>query len=110
MTRGDLITVAGSGPYGRKPRPAIIIQSDDFPTAVSVTVCPLTNEPVDAPLLRLRLEPDGTNGLAQVSWAMIDKITTVRRSNAGRQIGRLSNADLTRVSHALLVFLGLAGN
>ena len=110
MKRGDLVTVAASGPYGRKPRPAIIVQSDDFPTAISVTICPLTSEAADAPLLRLRLEPDDANGLTQVSWAMIDKITTVRRSHVGRQFGRLSNADLTRVSNSVLVFLGLAGS
>jgi mRNA interferase MazF len=35
MRRGDVVTVAASGDYG-KPRPAVIVQSDTFP---SVIVC-----------------------------------------------------------------------
>jgi mRNA interferase MazF len=39
---------------------------------------------------------------------MVDKITTVPISRLGERVGRLSEGDLARVDHALLVFLGLA--
>ena len=41
MKRGDLITVAVSGDYG-KPRPALVIQSDFLADTDSVLVCLLT--------------------------------------------------------------------
>jgi mRNA interferase MazF len=39
---------------------------------------------------------------------MVDKITTVRRSRLGRQIGVLDDANVVRLSRALVVFLGIA--
>jgi mRNA interferase MazF len=38
---------------------------------------------------------------------MVDKVTTVPRTNLTSPIGRLSNHDLIRLNRALLVFLGL---
>lgn len=109
MRRGDLVTVAGRGDYENKPRPAVIVQSDDFSETDSVTVCLLTHVEADAPLLRLRLAPDPHNNLRMPSWVMIDKIATVRRSKIGSVFGRLSDADLLRINRSLPVFLGLAG-
>jgi mRNA interferase MazF len=111
MTRGDLVTIAGriGGDYEGKPRPAVIIQSDDFPETDSVTVSPLTSVDADAPLLRLRIDPTPTNNLRHTSWVMIDKIATVRRVNIGRAFGRLDDAELVQLNRALPVFLGLAG-
>ena len=57
LTRGDLVTVALTGDYG-KPRPALVIQSELFDNHPSVTLLPVTNTLVDAPLLRLTVEPD----------------------------------------------------
>ena len=48
MKRGDLITVAVSGNYG-KPRPALVIQSDYLTETDSVLVCLLTTTCRDAP-------------------------------------------------------------
>jgi len=48
MQRGDVVTVAAAGDYG-KPRPALIVQADLFNAAhPSVTVLPLTSTIVDA--------------------------------------------------------------
>lgn len=40
---------------------------------------------------------------------MVDKLTTVPRSNLGERMGRLSEEDRLRLGRSLLVFLGLAG-
>lgn len=109
MRRGDLVTVAARGDYEHKPRPAIVIQSDDFPETASITVCPLTSVDCDAPLLRLRIDPDERNSLRSASWIMIDKITTFRRDRVGAVFGRVGDADLVRINRSLPVFLGLAG-
>ncbi len=105
MRRADIVTVAG-GVYANKPRPALIIQDDRFDATDSVTVCPFTSTDVDAPLLRVPVAADEENGLDQDSFLMVDKITTVRRSNAHAVIGRLEATTLVEFERRLLVFLG----
>lgn len=105
MSRGDIVTVAG-GVYAHKPRPALIVQDDRFDATDSLTVCPFTSTEVDAPLLRVPVTADEGNGLDQDSFLMVDKITTVRRSNAHTVVGRLETTTLVEVERRLLVFLG----
>ncbi len=105
MRRGDIVTVAG-GVYATKPRPALVVQDDRFDATESLTVCPFTSNDVDAPLLRVPVTPDEGNGLDRHSFLMVDKITTVRRSNAHAVIGRLEATALVEFERRLLVFLG----
>lgn len=109
MKRGDIWTVSGGGTYTGKPRPAVILQDDRFDTD-SVTVCPCTTDPTDAPLFRLQLEPNGTNGLDAPSSIMVDKITTVRRTSVRTRVGTLTDAELMRLNRAVVVFLGIAAS
>lgn len=108
MKRGEIWTVSATG-YAGKPRPAVIIQDDLFAATASVTICALTSDPTDAPILRVPIEPDGSNGVRARSRVMVDKITTVPRARVGERVGRLSDDDLTRLDRAILVFLGLVG-
>ena len=108
MRRGDVVTVAAAGDYG-KPRPAVVVQSDAFPDShASVIVCQLTSELVEAPNFRVTIEPAPTNGLRARSQIMADKPVTVRRQRIGRSIGRLTADDLARLNTALAFVLGLA--
>jgi len=100
--------MAGGSGYAGKPRPAVIIQEDGFSETLSIAVCPLTTAPIDAPILRVLVEPSPQNGLRNSSRLMIDKVTTVPRSRLGQCIGQLAGTDLLRLNRALLVFLGLA--
>ena len=108
MKRGDIVTVAG-GVYASKPRPALVIQDDRFEATDSLTVCPLTTTAVDAPLLRVPVPADSVSGLSQQSFLMVDKVTTVRRSNAHAVIGRLVSTTLVEFERRLLIFLGFGG-
>lgn len=105
MNRGELWTVSG-GVYAAKPRPALIIQDNLFSATESVVVVPLTTTVADAPIARVPI-PTKT-GIAQPSFAMIDKITTVRRSNIGARVGQVPAALMADIERSLLVFLGLA--
>ena len=105
MRRGDVVTVAG-GVHASTPRPALVVQDDRFDATDSFTVCPFTTTKVDAPLLRVPVAADEGNGLGHDSYLMIDKITTVRRSNARTVLGRLDATTLVEVERRLLVFLG----
>ena len=108
MKRGQIWTVSGGGDYAGKPRPAVIVQDDAFDATASVTICVFTTNPVEAPLFRIRVEPDERNGLRAPSSLMVDKITTVSREKLGSRIGILSDADVMRLNQSMLVFLGLA--
>lgn len=107
MNRGELWTVSG-GTYAQKPRPGLIVQDDLFAESESVALLPLTSHLVDAPLLRLTIDPGKLNGLDRVSQIMVDKLTTVRRTYLGHRIGRIDSESMVAVEQSLAVFLGLA--
>ena len=109
MRRGEVWTAAAGSGYAGKPRLVAIVQDDRFDATDSVTVCAFTTDPTEAPLFRLRVEPDETNGLREPSSLMIDKFTTIPRSKLGERIGRLSDEEMIRLGRAILVFFGLAG-
>ena len=109
MKRGEVWTVAAGGGYAGKPRPAVIVQDDRFDATDSVTICAFTTDPTDAPLIRLVVERDATNGLRSTSRLMLDKLTTVPRGRLGARLGTLSSEDVVRLDRAIVVFLGLAG-
>lgn len=108
MKRGEIWIVAGGSDYAGKPRPAVILQDDAFDATASITICPFTTHAVDAPLIRLPIEPSDRNGLRSASHVMIDKITTVSKKKLESRVGRLSKEDIVRVNRAVIVFLGLA--
>ncbi len=106
MTRGDLVTIAVSGDYG-KPRPALVVQSDAFAALPSVTVLQLTSDVRDEHLVRITVQPSAANGLRKPSQVMIDRAVTVPRAKVGPVFGRLEDGRISAVSAALKRFLGL---
>lgn len=109
MRRGEIWSVAAGSGYAGKPRPVVIVQDDRFDATASVTVCAFTTALVDAPLLRIPVEPSPSNGLRLPSHLMVDKLTTIPKSKVGSRIGSLGPEDLVRLNQALIVFLGLTG-
>ncbi len=108
MTRGDAVVIADrAGGFSGKPRLAVVVQSDLFATLNSVTICPLTSTDADAPVLRLRVDPTTAPPLDRAAWVAVHKISTVRRDRIGRQIGRLSPADMRLLNGAVAAFLGI---
>ena len=105
MRRGDLVTVAMSGAYGR-PRPALIIQSDNFAELGSVTFLPITSDVLPARTFRVLISPTTENGLQSSSQIMADKCSTLPLTKVGEVFGRLDDTDMGRVNRALAVFLG----
>jgi mRNA interferase MazF len=109
MKRGEIWTAAGGTDYAGKPRPVVILQSDFFDATPSVTICPLTTSGADASYLRIDVDPSNENGLRVPSRLMVDKISTFARSKLRQRVGKLSDAQLARLSEAVIVFLKLAG-
>lgn len=108
MQRADVVTVATNEPYGRKPRPAVIIQTDLFPPGhKSIVICQISSLLTDDPRFRVMIEPDAYNGLQKTSQVMVDKIMTVPRERVGKHIGRLDAVTMAALDNALLFVLGL---
>lgn len=107
MKRGDLVTVALQGDFG-KPRPALIIQSNLFAGHPSVTILPLTSDLRETPIFRVRVMPSATNGLLAPSDVMVDKLHTVARDKIRATIGRIGNEHLIEIERAVAVWLGIA--
>lgn len=105
--RGDLVTIAMQGDFG-KPRPALVIQANQFNQHSSMTVLPITSTIVAAPLLRITLEPSQKNGLHKPSQVMIDKVLTVKRDKVGPAFGQVAADVMLEVERCLAVFLGIA--
>ncbi len=108
MKRGDLVTVALQGDFG-KPRPAVVIQSDRLPPTETVLVCLTTSSLQDeAPYRRQRVEPSPSNGLRLVTEIMVDKVIAVKRDKCGRKIGELDPTSLEELTRKLGLLIGLA--
>jgi mRNA interferase MazF len=107
MRRGDLVTIAVQGDFG-KPRPALVIQANLFSEHSSVTVLPITSTLVAAPLLRVMVQPSAENGLQKPSQVMVEKAMTVKRDKVGPVFGRIDADALVEVERCLAVFLGIA--
>lgn len=107
MTRGDLVTIAMQGDFG-KSRPALVIQADQFSEQASVTVLLITGTLVAAPLLRVTVQPNTENGLEKPSQVMVDKVVTVKRDRVRPVFGRIDADNLLQVERCLAVFLGIA--
>ena len=106
MMRGDLVTIAMQGDFG-KPRPALVVQANQFSEHGSVTVLPVTSTLVAAPLLRVTVQPSAENGLQKPSQVMVDKAMTVKRDKVGLAFGRIEAETLVEVERCLAVFLGV---
>lgn len=107
MIRGDLVTIVTQGDYG-KPRPALVIQANQFSEHSSVTVLPVTSTLVAAPLLRITVAPSAENGLRKPSQVMVDKAVTIKRTKLGPTFGHIEANLLIEVERCLAVFLGIA--
>lgn len=107
MKRGEIWTAAGGTHYSGKPRPVLVVQDDRFDATNSITICPLTSDPTEIPLLRIPVGP-GETGLSQASSLMVDKLTTMPRDKLGERVGSVSDTSMLALSRALVVFLGIA--
>ncbi|MDZ7841332.1 MAG: type II toxin-antitoxin system PemK/MazF family toxin [Gammaproteobacteria bacterium] len=108
MRRGDIVTVAAPGDYG-KPRPAVVIQGDPLNQAEprSTIVALITSAVQDAPLLRLTVEPTPGNGLRVTSQVQVNRIVTAPVAKISSSIGQLTDQQLVEMNRLLAVVIGL---
>jgi mRNA interferase MazF len=106
LKRGEVVTVALSGDYG-KPRPAIIVQSDQLAQIDSVLICLITSDLRDAPLYRVTVDPTPQNGLRVRSQIQADKIFAAPRARIDKVVGVIDDESLDRLNGAVALAMGL---
>ncbi len=107
VIRGDLVTISMQGDFG-KPRPALVIQANQFSENATLSVLPITSTLVNAPLLRVTVQPNADNGLQKPSQVMVDKVMTVKRQKVGQAFGCIDSDAMVEIERCLAVFLGIA--
>lgn len=108
MKRGDLVSVAISGDYG-KPRPALVVQSDAATETDSVLVCLLTSEDAPTTPFRVAIKSDDITNLRKPSTIMADKTLIALREKCGPVFGRAPQSVMLELDEALTFILGLGG-
>jgi mRNA interferase MazF len=109
LQRGLIVTVAATGVYSGKPRPAVVVQANRWLQGhPSVTLCPLTSTLLDAPLVRIPVSPNPRNGLKKASQLMADKLFTVPTTSIGAVVGVLDPKRVSSLDLALRAWLDLA--
>ncbi|NIE81680.1 type II toxin-antitoxin system PemK/MazF family toxin [Asaia sp. As-1742] len=88
--------------------PALIEPSDRFGARTAITVLPLSNVIVEAPLLRLAVEPSARNGLRRKLLIIVDKPVAIGRDKIGPAFENADDTLMLSVSQAMALFLGLA--
>jgi mRNA interferase MazF len=107
MRRGDIITVAIAGDFG-KPRLAVIVQNDDLDGIDTTLVAMITTDDDLVAAFRLRVARSASNGLRFDRIVMLDKLSVVWREKCGPVIGRLSGDQMLEVDTSLAFVLRLA--
>ncbi len=75
--------------------------------SAAVVVCLLSRHCVDAPALRITVEPSAANGLTRISQIMVDKIVTIPVARIGKVIGHLDDETVLRLNRTLAFVAGL---
>jgi mRNA interferase MazF len=74
----------------------------------SVILCLICSTVVEAPLIRLTVEPTPENGLRQLSQIMVDKLLAVSHERITEVIGRINDEQLLlRLNRTLAFVVGI---
>jgi mRNA interferase MazF len=107
LKRGDVVIVTFARDYG-KPRPAVVVQSDKLAGTDSIILCPMTTHLVEAPLYRIDVVPDDSNGLREQSQIMMDKIAGTPRDRCRDIVGHVAPSVMSRLDQGLALLIGLS--
>jgi mRNA interferase MazF len=106
IKRGDIVLVAHAD-LG-KPRPAVVVQADEFnENALTILVCPLTSDVVERLPLRPIVAAQPGTGLRERSQIMTDRMLALRRDRIRGAVGTIDAAAREQLDRALLMVLGL---
>lgn len=108
LSRGAVVLFAEKGDYTAKPRPGVVVQHHaTLADSPSITLCGISTVAVPGASTRIGIDPDPTNGLRDLSFVMVDKVSTIRRSRIRSVVGRLDGSQMAQVDIALRRWLDL---
>lgn len=105
MKHGDLLTVVMPGAFGQT-RPARVVPSDPFRETATATILHLPGTLLEAPLIRLQIDPPPENERRHRSHIRIDKPMTVKQDKPGTPFGRIDREAARAVNRATALFPG----
>ena len=100
--RGEVWTVCAS-----KPRPAVIIQSDNIVGYESTVVCLFTTDASMPSETRVAVRATEENGLMKDCFLMAKKPMAIRKTALGEKLGRLDKETMEALDTALCKVLGI---
>jgi mRNA interferase MazF len=106
IKRGDIV-IAMHADLG-KPRPAIVVQADEFNESPStILVCPITSDITERLPLRPILPAASSTGLRERSQIMTDRLLALRSNRIRGVVGSIDASTQDQLDRALLMVLGL---
>ena len=89
-------------------RLGVLLQTNAFNSLPSVLVCPIPGSDVDAPFLRVRLDPSDALPLQFTMWAMAELMTAIPKSEVGTVIGHMSSEQQKALDRSIIMIAGIA--
>ena len=105
--RGSVLTISAGDRVRGKPRPAVVVQNAGFDFPETLIVVPLSSRGVEANAATPLFQPDDGNKLESPSYAMIQRMGAVEKTDVGEVVGNLADIDMQRLDAALALVLGL---
>ena len=106
IKRGEIWSVAWTG-YARKPRPALVIQAEEYRLTETDILALITTTDNEANMVRLPIKADESNGLQEDSFICLDKLMAIPMTNLGKCYGRVSDEVMQEVNTRLIKILGI---
>ena len=106
INRGEIWSVLWTG-FARKPRPALVIQSEEYRLTETDILALITTTENDAGVLRIPIKADESNGLQQDSFICLDKLMAIPVANLGKCYGKVSDEVMREVNARLIKILGI---
>ncbi len=109
MKRGEIVILNFGNNIG-KPRPGLVMQADilnDDARLETTIIIPLSTTLSMMDVMRYTIEPNKSNGLAQISQVMIEKIMQVEKSKVQQIVGHIVKKQMNEIEARLLAILGI---
>jgi mRNA interferase MazF len=106
IKRGEIWSVLWVG-LANKPRPALVIQSEEFRTTDTDILALITSQENSSEYLRIPVKADSENGLLNDSFICLDKLMAIPISKLGEKFGTVSAEVMRKVDEHLIKILGL---
>ena len=108
MTSGDVLLCDLNPVAGREQggvRPVVVVSHPRYAAVPGLFIAvPLTSR-YRSLEHHVEIPADNLTGLKQVSYAMTEQVRAISTERAGRQVGRVSDGALERISRYLHLFI-----